>query len=215
MRNRNIFLALSVIVLGLLLLLAGGSSSAKGLQATDSSTTVATEQDVTAMCEVFRTIPNVVATAAPDDTTAGTPAAPAEIARPSNSGGPGDAVKLVGDPKAGEKIYTDNCQKCHGDLGAGGIKNPGSDDGEIPALNPIDETIVDTDGRVFACNIDLFLEHGSVPSGPSPKETMQPWGDNKVLTAQQMADVESYIITLNGGSPATGTPEPTGTPAAS
>ncbi len=89
----------------------------------------------------------------------------AEVARPSNAGGPGEAIDLTGDPKAGEQVFADNCQKCHGEKGVGGVDNPGSDDGTIPPLNPIDETMVDKDPKVFATNIDLFIEHGSTPEG--------------------------------------------------
>jgi mono/diheme cytochrome c family protein len=121
----------------------------------------------------------------------------AEVARPSNPGGPGPALALTGDVTAGEKVYTDNCQKCHGEKGVGGIANPGSDDGTIPPLNPIDETMVSTDTKVFATNIDLFIEHGSKPEGDNPKEVMAAWGDQGKLTPQQIADVTAYVISLN------------------
>jgi mono/diheme cytochrome c family protein len=122
---------------------------------------------------------------------------PVEVARPSNPGGPGPAIGLTGDVTAGEKIFVDSCQKCHGEKGVGGVKNEGSDDGTIPELNPIDETMVDKDPKVFATNIDLFIEHGSTAAGPSPKEKMDSWGDSKKLTPQQIADVIAYIISLN------------------
>ena len=121
----------------------------------------------------------------------------AEVARPSNAGGPGAALGLTGDPTAGEKVFVDSCQKCHGEKGIGGVDNPGSDDGTIPPLNPIDETMVDKDAKVFATNIDLFIEHGSTPEGDNPKEKMAAWGDDKKLTPQQIADVIAYIISLN------------------
>ena len=133
-------------------------------------------------------------TAVPATAEAG---AAAEVARPSNPGGPGAAIGLTGDPKAGEKVYVDNCQKCHGEKGVGGVDNPGSDDGTIPPLNPIDETMVDKDSKVFATNIDLFIEHGSTPEGDNPKEKMAAWGDDKKLTPQQIADVIAYVISLN------------------
>jgi mono/diheme cytochrome c family protein len=91
----------------------------------------------------------------------------------------------------------DNCQKCHGDQGQGGIDNPGSDDGTIPPLNPIDATLIDKDPKVYATNLDLFIEHGSTPAGTNPKETMPAWGDENKLTPQQIADVIAYIIRLN------------------
>ncbi len=134
-----------------------------------------------------------------------------EVARPSNPGGPGPAVDLVGDPTAGAQIFVDNCQKCHGEQGQGGIQNPGSDDGTIPSLNPIDETLIDKDPKVYATNLDLFVEHGSVPEGPSPKETMAPWGDEGKLTPQQIADVISYVMSLNPAPTEEATAEPTAT----
>jgi mono/diheme cytochrome c family protein len=208
MRNRNFFFILLTVVVGALVFLAFQTGTSKSYAASQNlrqnPTAAATEDNRTAICEALRTIPKEVATPAPN----ATPEAEVEIARPSNPGGPGEALKLFGDAKAGEKVYVDSCQKCHGEQGVGKIENPGSDDGTIPELNPIDETLVDIDPLVYACNLDLFVEHGSVPSGPSPKETMQPWGDNKVLTSQQIADVIAYVITLNGGTPATAVPTP-------
>ena len=64
-----------------------------------------------------------------------------EVARPSNPGGPGPAIGLTGNVTAGEKVFVDNCKKCHGDQGVGGVANPGSDDGTIPPLNPIDRNV--------------------------------------------------------------------------
>jgi mono/diheme cytochrome c family protein len=205
MRNRNLVFILAAISIVTLFMLASQNSTHKSAAATEGATMAATAEEGGAACEALRTVPKVVATAEPG----GTPAAEVEIARPSNPGGPGEALKLVGDPKAGEKVFADNCQKCHGEQGQGGIKNEGSDDGTIPELNPIDETIVDNDPKVFACNIDLFVEHGSVPAGPSPKETMAPWGDQQQLTSQQIADVIAYVISLNGGSSAQATAAPT------
>jgi mono/diheme cytochrome c family protein len=125
------------------------------------------------------------------------PTATVEVARPSNEGGPGPAATMAGDAKAGAQVFVDNCKKCHGDEGKGGVDNPGSTDGTIPALNPIDDTLVDKDLKVFAYNIDLFSEHGSTAEGPSPKEKMPAWGDEKKLTDQQIADVIAYVISLN------------------
>jgi mono/diheme cytochrome c family protein len=123
-----------------------------------------------------------------------------EIARPSNGNltpGPAITENIVGDPKAGAQVFVDNCKKCHGEEGAVGIDNPGSTDGTVPNLNPIDETLVSSDPKVFATNIDLFIEHGSTPEGDSPKQVMDAWGDTGKLTKQQIADVIAYIISLN------------------
>lgn len=120
-----------------------------------------------------------------------------EIARPSNPGGPGDAISLKGDAKAGAAVFTANCAACHGVNGKQGIANPGSDDGSVPPLNPIDETLVDADYKIFATNLDLFIQHGSVPAGTSPAISMPAWGDQGKLTQQQIADVIAFLISLN------------------
>ncbi len=77
------------------------------------------------------------------------------------------------------------------------MPNPDSDDGSVPTLNPIDPTIASKDPKVFATNLDLFIEHGSTPEGPSPALKMPAWGDAKTLTPQQIADVIAYIMSLN------------------
>lgn len=130
---------------------------------------------------------------------AATTAAPAseEVAEPSNPGGPGDAVNLTGDATAGATVFTDQCVKCHGDQGKGGVANPGSTDGTVPPLNPIDSTMVSSDYKTFATRIDLFIEHGSTPEGDNPAKLMTAFGDQKVLTPQQIADVIAYVISLN------------------
>jgi len=120
-----------------------------------------------------------------------------EVARPSNAGGPGEAINLTGDASAGANIFTANCVACHGDQGKGGIPNPGSDDGTVPELNPIDSTLVSSDYKTFATNLDLFIEHGSKPEGDSPALEMKAFGDEKLLTPQQIADVIAYVISLN------------------
>ncbi|MEP7188134.1 MAG: cytochrome c [Roseiflexaceae bacterium] len=133
--------------------------------------------------------------AAPAATVASGPTA--EPAKPSNPGGPGAAVTLTGDTKAGAVVFTSNCVTCHGDQGKGGVSNPGSTDGTVPALNPIDTTLMSTDPKVYATNLDLFLEHGSTPAGDKPAKQMAPWGDSGALTQQQIADVIAYVMSLN------------------
>lgn len=128
-------------------------------------------------------------------------------AHPSNAGEPGDAINLNGDAVGGEQVFTAQCEKCHGPNGALGVDNPGSADGSVPPLNPIDSTLVDSDYKTFATNIDLFIQHGSSPEGTNPKLLMPAYGDQNLLTQQQLADVIAYIISLN--------PSPVGTAAPS
>lgn len=132
-----------------------------------------------------------------DTPVPGEPAAAADVARPSNPGGPGPAVNLQGDINSGKQIFVTNCQICHGEEGKGGLPNPGTTDETVPALNPIDPTLVNSDQKVFAYNLDLFLEHGSVPEGVEPTRNMPAWGDNGALTPQQIADVIAYVMSLN------------------
>lgn len=135
-------------------------------------------------------------TEAPSPPNAPTP----EPARPSQPGDPGPAASLQGDTARGVGEFGLYCALCHGPQGVElvGAPNPGSDDGIVPELNPIDPTLVDPDPKVFAVNVDLFIQHGSIPSGPSPLVMMPPFGDSKMLTEQQIADVIAYVMALNG-----------------
>jgi mono/diheme cytochrome c family protein len=119
------------------------------------------------------------------------------VPRPSNPGGPGDAINLTGDPNSGAQIFAANCVTCHNAEGKGGIPNPGSDAGSCPALNPINPALKSSDHLTFVTNLDLFIQHGSTPAGPGPINTMPPSGDSNTLTQQQIADVIAYLISLN------------------
>ena len=133
------------------------------------------------------------APAAPGPTPAGTP----EPARPSGQGGPGPAVSLTGDPKRGVAYFGQYCGYCHGPQGVMGVPNPDSDDGVVPALNPIDETLMNADPKVYAENIDIFIEHGSIPAGANPDIKMPAFGDLKLLDSQKIADLIAYVMSLN------------------
>jgi mono/diheme cytochrome c family protein len=137
-------------------------------------------------------LPVAVVNATPTSTPSGM-----EIARPNTPGGPGSALGLTGDSTVGMQIYLDHCQMCHGPQGLGGILNPGSDDGTVPELNPIDPTLANSDYATFAYNVDLFIQNGSRPAGINPARSMPPWGSQNGLTQQQIADVIAYIISLN------------------
>jgi mono/diheme cytochrome c family protein len=122
-----------------------------------------------------------------------------DIARPSNPGGPGPAADLAGNVENGKKLFAANCEFCHAAEGVGGYPNPGSLDGTVPPLNPIDPTLKDPDPRIYATNIDLFIEHGSVPEalGGVPVRSMPAWGDRGALAPQEIADLIAYLISLN------------------
>jgi mono/diheme cytochrome c family protein len=129
--------------------------------------------------------------------TTPTPAPADEVPEPSNPGPPGSAINLTGDPTAGTALFKASCATCHGDEGKGGVPNPGSSDGTVPPLNPIDPLLKDPDPKIFAANIDLFIQNGSVPEGPGPFRNMPGWGIRNALTQQQIADLIAYLISLN------------------
>jgi mono/diheme cytochrome c family protein len=133
-------------------------------------------------------VANITPTAAPETE---------EVARPDNAEEPGDAIYLSGDPVQGAVIYVANCQLCHGKEGKGNVLNPGTEDGVVPPLNPIDSTLKDADYQTYAYNLDLFIQNGSHPPGPNPARNMPPWGIQNALTQNQIADVIAYIISLN------------------
>ena len=121
-----------------------------------------------------------------------------EPARPSMPGEAGPAVTMIGDATMGRSDFGIYCAACHGPEGVLGVPNPGSDDGSVPELNPVDPTIVSADPGVFAVNVDLFVEHGSIPEGPNPLIMMPSFGDNAMLTDQQIANLIAYVMLLNG-----------------
>jgi len=104
---------------------------------------------------------------------------------------PGRAVNLSGDPAAGKVVYDAYCKSCHGPAGTGGIANPGSDDGTVPELKPIDNDLKD------ATAMDLVIEHGSTPGGKDTASKMPAFGDESTLKPQQIADVIAYVLQIN------------------
>lgn len=120
-----------------------------------------------------------------------------QVPRPSNPGGPGEAVNLTGDAEAGAQVFQTSCTPCHGAEGKQGLPDPGAEAGAVPALNPIDPALASPDYKTFATNLDLFIQHGSTPQGSNPSMVMPAWGETGALTQQQIADVIAYIIELN------------------
>jgi quinol-cytochrome oxidoreductase complex cytochrome b subunit/cytochrome c551/c552 len=110
----------------------------------------------------------------------------------------GQAAFIIGSAENGADLYREQCVSCHGPEGKGSIPNPGSDDGVVPPLGPIDPTLYDTDPKVFAMNIDKIIQHGSLPSGPRPALHMPAWGDTRSLTQEEISNLEAYIMALNG-----------------
>jgi ubiquinol-cytochrome c reductase cytochrome b subunit len=110
---------------------------------------------------------------------------------------PGQAAYEIGNAAHGGDIFSQKCASCHGPLGTDKVPNPGSDDGFIPALNPVSPELFSKDPAVFVKRIDVFIQHGSTPAGPHPQFRMLPFGDENTLTQQEIANVEAYILKLN------------------
>jgi mono/diheme cytochrome c family protein len=115
--------------------------------------------------------------------------------------GAGPASAIHGNPVAGAAKFHAMCASCHGERGTAGIANPGSDDGTVPTLNPIDPGfLADANGSaaIFARDIDLFVQHGSRPAGKSPLISMPGFGDHKLMPQRDLADIEAFVMELNG-----------------
>ena len=132
--------------------------------------------------------------------TAAAPAvqAPAAAVGPGPRGQTGQAVTIIGSGEHGAVLFDANCTSCHGPNGTDKVPNQGSKDGTVPPLNPIDPDLFSHDPKTFAGKIDIYIQHGSRPEGPSPQLSMIPFGDTNALTQQQIADIEAYILSLNG-----------------
>jgi ubiquinol-cytochrome c reductase cytochrome b subunit len=110
----------------------------------------------------------------------------------------GQSARIIGDPAHGRQIFKAICQVCHGEEGKDKVPNPGSTDGTVPPLNPIDRKLYNSNPQVFVDHIDIFIQHGAVPAGPDPLHHMPDFGASHTLTQQQISQVEAYILKLNG-----------------
>lgn len=123
-----------------------------------------------------------------------------KIPASGKQGAPAEAATLTGSWKRGKALFEKQCQSCHGPQGTDKVQNPGSDDGTVPPLNPIDPELASKTPSAFAAKIDRYIQHGSIPDGPSPALFMPNWGDSKTLSQKEIADVEAYVMRLNGVS---------------
>jgi len=128
----------------------------------------------------------------------GGPTAPlrAEVAGPRGS--PGPASSVIGNADLGKYVFDQNCASCHGPQGTDKVQNPGSAAGTVPSLNPISPALFSKEAPTFTNNVDPYIQHGSRPVGPNPSLHMLPFGDDGSLTQQRIANVETYILSLNG-----------------
>jgi mono/diheme cytochrome c family protein len=108
----------------------------------------------------------------------------------------------IGDAQRGRGLFGQYCASCHGPQGVQGLPNPGSDDGSVPALNPIDPEIVDPHPEVFAENVNRYLAEGSIPDGSGPLMMMPAFGFDHLLDSGQIDDIIAYLLEINGVNPA-------------
>lgn len=117
--------------------------------------------------------------------------------------GPSLASTQIGGAAHGEVLYVLYCQECHGARGVKGVVNPGSSDGEVPSIDPIDPEVAGKTPQAFVAGLDNYLQNGSVPeeatSTPesSPRLKMPSFGNTYALTQPQIADLEAYVMQLN------------------
>ncbi len=121
-----------------------------------------------------------------------------KIPAAGKQGPPAEAATLIGNWQKGENLFAKNCRPCHGPRGTDNVSNPGSSDGTVPPLNPIDPELANKNPSVFAGNIDRIVQHGSIPDGSNPTLFMPNWEDSKNLSQRDIADLEAYIMHLNG-----------------
>ena len=112
-------------------------------------------------------------------------------------GQPGPAAYILGNAEHGAILFKQQCQHCHGVDAKGGKPNPGSNDGTIPPLNPIDPKIYNKNAQIFAEHVDIRLQHGAIPRGPNPEFHMPDFGDSHSMTQQEIAEVITYVLSLN------------------
>ena len=105
------------------------------------------------------------------------------------------STNIIGDKEHGAILFHQSCIMCHGPQGhhnAPGFNGPKG----VPSLNPIDRNVFNADPQKFAEHIDQFIQHGipNTQGGPN----MPNFGDSHALTQPQIADLEAYVLSLNG-----------------
>ena len=110
----------------------------------------------------------------------------------------GPAADMIGNVAHGTLLFQRDCESCHGTNGKGGVPNPGSLNGQVPPLNPINKNLFSNNPQTFTDNIDRIIQNGSIPKGPDPQLHMEDYGNSHALTQQEIANIEAYILNLNG-----------------
>jgi ubiquinol-cytochrome c reductase cytochrome b subunit len=141
---------------------------------------------------------STTANAAPDNGSAGSNSPGSTPPDTDASTASATVVPMIGDAKHGAVLFAMDCAKCHGKDGEGHVPNPGSLAGMVPALAPISRALFTNDPVAFAANIDQFIQHGATPPGPGPTLQMPALGATRSLTLPEIANIEAYVLSLNG-----------------
>jgi mono/diheme cytochrome c family protein len=107
------------------------------------------------------------------------------------------AIHIVGNERHGAVLYQQNCLTCHGPAGKILAPDFPVPPQGVPSLNPIRRELYAQSAAKFVRNIDPFLQHGM----PNPAEggpDMPAFGDTHALAQAQIADIEAYVLQLNG-----------------
>ena len=112
------------------------------------------------------------------------------------------AINIIGNKEHGAVLYHQSCIMCHGPHGDN--KTPGfkgyltGDHAPkgVPQLNPIERDVFNANPQTFVEIIDQRLQHGvpNTQGGPN----MPNFGDSHALTQAQIANIEAYVLSLNG-----------------
>ncbi len=119
-----------------------------------------------------------------------------QAVEPQKSMGSASAsVNIIGNKDHGAVLFHQSCIMCHGPFGD--TKSPGfAAPKGVPSLNPIDRDVFDPNAQAFIGHIDQFIQRGvpNTEGGPN----MPDFGVSHALTQAQIADIESYVLSLNG-----------------
>jgi mono/diheme cytochrome c family protein len=92
----------------------------------------------------------------------------------------GPTATLEESAAAGQAIFARRCASCHGAQGSGG---------RARTLNPASASMRGSGQQAFSENLTEIITHG--------KGRMPAWGDSGRLTAEEIAEVVAYILSLN------------------
>jgi len=152
-----------------------------------------TDDQMNAMIDFLSSLSTRAATALPPGETEASESQ--QSAAPASSGGGVVSTNIIGDREHGAILFHQSCIMCHGPHG--NTKTPGfAAPKGVPSLNPIDRAVVSADPQIFVEHIDQFIQHGipNTEGGPN----MPNFGDSHALTQAQIADLEAYVLSLNG-----------------